>query len=151
MFKFKMGIYVTDIATNFEGIINGRVVWDDGCIQYSVKPPVRDGGDMLDGRWVDGDYFCIDKNKGVTSKYGDPNFKFSNGDKVKSIIVPFEGTITGQFQYLNGCLEYRVTSKSLHEGHPIHEVFPETELKSTGRPVKRETRITGGPDKKSHL
>lgn len=145
MFEFKLGEYVIDEATGFEGRINGRVVWDTGNIQYSVKPKVKESGEMGTGHWLDGDYLKAVPEKSLVSKYGEPEFQFSNGEKVKSILVPYFGRVKALAQWLNGCLEYVVVNEQLEKGATITEWFGETELESVAPPIKRETRLTGGP------
>jgi hypothetical protein len=47
----KLGYRVRDIITGFEGIATARVEYLNGCVQYCVKPP------MKDGKQVESEYF----------------------------------------------------------------------------------------------
>jgi len=152
MFNFKLGSYVTDAATGFEGVIDGRAVWNTGNVQYSVRPKMSEDGTLTDSQWVDGDHLQLsDGDKGVDSKYGAPEFKFDNGDQVKSTIFKFKGTIIGQIQWLNGCLEYSICSKELDkEQRGIFKTISEMEIKLIKpKAVKTPKRRTGGPMKSS--
>lgn len=153
MFDFELGTFVTDNVTGFAGIINGRVDWDTGNLQYSVKPRVKENGDMSDGRYIDGDNFLVDNERSVACAHGDPDFQFENGQKVRSLKTPFKGTISSRVQSLNGCLHYQVTGDTLEKGAEVTEFLSETEIEliPDAQPVQRETRRTGGPDSLSPL
>lgn len=130
MFKYELGKFVTDASTGFAGIINARWERISGNIQYSIKPMVGDDGKMTDSFWVDDDYLVIDEEKSIKSKYGNPFFKFSNGDKVKiTTCDKFTGYIVGRSQCLNGCLQYYIQHDKLIGGETKSEWFSEPELK----------------------
>lgn len=146
MFDLELGTYVKDKVTGFEGIINGRVLWDTGNVQYSVKSRVKDDGSVGSGLWIDPDYFQITKEKSMESNHGQPNFIFSNGEKVQSLKTGYKGHINGCIQWLNGCLEYNVTSEKLEKGKVVLEWFNENELKTLSKTLDLEKRPTGGPE-----
>lgn len=150
-FNYDLGAHVTDQVSGFEGIINGRILWDNGCIQYSIKAKVKENGDIGECRFIDGDHLQQDNERSITSYYGDPTFEFSNGEKVTSIKTPFKGHISGCMQSLNGCIQYSVTSLNLEKGKVITEWLDETEIKSLKSAIKQKTRNTGGPDSRSPL
>ncbi|MCK4789207.1 MAG: hypothetical protein KAV87_36025 [Desulfobacteraceae bacterium] len=149
MFVFDLGDYVKDEATGFEGRINGRAIWDTGNIQYSIKPMVKDDGQMPNGHWIDGDHLAVIPGRSIKSNYGNPLFVFNIGDKVKSVLIPFSGHVKGCVQWINGCLEYIVVSSELNDGKSVQDWFCETELEKIADPVPRETRKCGGPDSPS--
>jgi len=49
----KLGQQVRCIVTGFTGIAISRVEYLNGCVQYCVKPPVKDDGTLVDGSYVD--------------------------------------------------------------------------------------------------
>ena len=146
LFDFDMGVKVEEGVSGFTGIINARVIWDSGSIQYSVKPRMTDNDKDAAGKWMDGDYFKVLEG-GVGNRYGEPNFLFTNGDEVQSNKTPFEGTVIGMAQHLNGCITYFVLAKKLQKGRTVQEWFPEQELKMLQKQaVVTEKRSTGGPE-----
>jgi hypothetical protein len=53
-FKHKLGVRVRDTVSGMEGIINARAQSLNGCIRYTVQPPVeKDKTTMPDSFWVD--------------------------------------------------------------------------------------------------
>jgi len=50
-FKFENGVKVKDAVTGLTGIINGAVIWLNGCIQYSVQPRAKSGETKKPGSW----------------------------------------------------------------------------------------------------
>lgn len=49
----EMGNKVRDLVTGLEGIVTGRAEYLNGCVQYSVKPPVGADGKMPEAWWLD--------------------------------------------------------------------------------------------------
>jgi len=149
MFNFELGNYVTDQSTGFKGVIDGRAIWNTGNIQYSVRPKVSEEGKLPDSIWIDGDHLVVKAANNINSEYTDPRFKFDNGDQVKALLFDFKGTIVGQVQWLNGCLEYSVLCKKLDkENLMIFKVIAEQEItlvKAKAVPIQK--RETGGPMK----
>jgi len=155
IFKLELGTHVFDDVSEFEGIINARLRRDSGNIQYSVKPPVKENGEMAEAWWLDGENLSVnDVDKSIDSKYlGEPDFKYNNGDIVRSLKSPYRGVVAAQMQYLNGCLFYEVTSDKLEKGLEVTMTFSETELKpvAKAKSIKQEQRPTGGPESRSGL
>lgn len=53
-FKFSNGQKVRDKVTSMTGIITGSTIWLNGCIQYSVQPPIKDKDTKRpDSWWID--------------------------------------------------------------------------------------------------
>jgi hypothetical protein len=52
MKNIKLGNQVKDIVTGFVGIAVSKVEYLNGCVQYCVKPPSKDGA-MPDGQYID--------------------------------------------------------------------------------------------------
>jgi len=156
MFKIKLGKYVVDAASGFEGVVEGRCLWNTGNIQYSVQPKIKEDK-KPDSMWIDGDHLVIHEDptnpnaiaehKGVVSKYGHPNFLLDNGDEVKSTIFDFKGMVVGKIQWLNGCLEYSIAQKKLTKDHMIvYKTLAEEELELVkAKKVVTKQRNTGGP------
>ncbi len=53
MFKYRLGAKVRSLVSGFEGIVTGRCQYISGCVQYLVKPHVKENGEMADGHWLD--------------------------------------------------------------------------------------------------
>ncbi len=53
MEKIKLGNKVKDKVTGFEGIAISKCIYLNGCIQYAIKPPVDEKGDMRKEVWID--------------------------------------------------------------------------------------------------
>ena len=55
-FKFDNGQKVKDRVSGMTGIINGSVVWLNGCKQYSVQPRMEKGDSKKPASyWIDGE------------------------------------------------------------------------------------------------
>jgi len=44
---------VRDKITGFEGITTARIEYDNGCIQFCVKPKMTEPGKMPEGQYID--------------------------------------------------------------------------------------------------
>lgn len=51
--KFRLGNRVKDIVTGFTGIATAKCEYLNGCIQYCVKPPVKEEDKMPEGIYID--------------------------------------------------------------------------------------------------
>ena len=52
-FKFDLGDEVKDVITGLQGIITGFSKYLNGCINYCLKSPINDKGEVREGEWVD--------------------------------------------------------------------------------------------------
>lgn len=48
-----LGSKVRDRVTGFSGIAISKVIYLNGCVQYCIKPPIKDNGTMIEGEYVD--------------------------------------------------------------------------------------------------
>ena len=48
----KLGQKVRDIVTGLEGVATARIEYLNGCVQYCIKPPIRDGKSS-DAEYID--------------------------------------------------------------------------------------------------
>ena len=74
--------------------------------------------------------------------------KIELGSKVKCIVTGFEGIITERAEYLNGCVQYKVTPKMKKDGTVQESYYiDEEQLKVTGKGVSKTKKVTenGGP------
>lgn len=51
--QIKLGSKVRDVITGYTGIATGRVEYITGCDQLLVSPPVKDGGEFVESKWLD--------------------------------------------------------------------------------------------------
>lgn len=51
--KIKLGQRVKDLVSGFVGMTTARTEYLNGCIQFSVTPPVDKEGKKPDGIWFD--------------------------------------------------------------------------------------------------
>jgi len=51
--KIELGNKVRDKVTGFEGIATARVEYINKCVQYCVKPKVKEDGKMTNGEYID--------------------------------------------------------------------------------------------------
>ena len=73
-------------------------------------------------------------------------FKFELGDMVKDVVTGFSGAITGRSEFITGCRQYSVTSRTLQSGNTKQGWFDEDRLVQTkGEKVKLKTNNPGGP------
>lgn len=68
------------------------------------------------------------------------------GERVKSRLTDFEGTVSGRAVYLSGCVQVLVTARTLKNGDPNEVWFDETQVVGTlAKPARRPAKETGGP------
>ena len=53
--EIKLGNKVRDKVTGFEGIATARIEYINKCVQFCVKPKVKEDGKMPDGEYIDVD------------------------------------------------------------------------------------------------
>ena len=53
--EIELGNKVRDKVTGFEGIAIAKIEYINGCIQFCVKPKVKEDGKMPDGEYIDVD------------------------------------------------------------------------------------------------
>ena len=75
-FKHPLGIKAKCAVTGFTGIIDARMQYLNGCIRYSVVPPVGKDGKAPDGLWVD-EQIVVKVGAGITAS--NPVKKLSRG------------------------------------------------------------------------
>lgn len=44
---------VRDTVTGFTGLAVVKAIYLNGCVQFCVKPPINDGGEMQAGEYID--------------------------------------------------------------------------------------------------
>lgn len=53
-FKHNLGEFVKDKVSGFQGTIDARCQWLNGCIRYSVMPKMKEGeAKMPESFWID--------------------------------------------------------------------------------------------------
>jgi hypothetical protein len=51
--ELDMGVEARDRVTGLKGIITGKTIYINGCVQWLLKPPVDKDGKLVDGCWID--------------------------------------------------------------------------------------------------
>lgn len=70
---------------------------------------------------------------------------FKNGQKVRDKLSGFEGTITCEAVYLNGCIRYSVQPELDEEGHyQESQVIDQEQLELIEKPKEKEVKNHGG-------
>lgn len=71
--------------------------------------------------------------------------KIKLGKKYRDTISGYEGTATGRYEYLSGCVRIELTSSKLNNGKVLTQVFDDDQLVTVkGKKTKRESG-QGGP------
>ena len=66
MAKIKLGQYVKDTITDYEGIVTGKCEYLNGCVQFRIQPQKLDkDGDMKDPEWIDIDQLVATKKPAI--------------------------------------------------------------------------------------
>lgn len=71
--------------------------------------------------------------------------KVKLGKKYRDKISGFEGTATGKYEYLNGCVRYELTASKLRDGKVLAQVFDEEQLEALNGKKPKLTSKSGGP------
>ena len=53
MEEIELGMRIKDKVTGFKGIAVSKCIYLNGCIQFAVKPPVDEKGDIKKDVWID--------------------------------------------------------------------------------------------------
>jgi len=64
MSKFSLGKTLRDTVSGFEGVAVARVEYLNGCIQYCIQPPAKDGR-LPDGVYLD-EHQLVEIGEGVS-------------------------------------------------------------------------------------
>jgi len=76
MNRIALGDEVQCIVTNFKGIATGRCEYLNGCVQYSVRPPVNKDNKRQDAIWIDEEQLKVtelEKVKTISESSGGGN------------------------------------------------------------------------------
>ncbi len=111
MTTIKLGQRVRDLTTGFEGIAVNKTLLLNGCIQFGIQPPAKDG--------VYPESISIDENllevvdEGVSAKVTPQTFisPIVLGNTVKDIITGIQGIAITKSDCLNGCALFQVEHK----------------------------------------
>lgn len=71
-------------------------------------------------------------------------FKFENGNSVKDLITNVTGIITAKIEYINGCKQYLIKTKSKDNKADEGTWIDEGQLVLAGKGIKLEKRDIGG-------
>lgn len=84
--------------------------------------------------------------EGVDMSAEKVKFKFTNGEKVRDTVTGFEGVVTAQFHYINGCKRYLLEAGAdKPSAKPEELIFDEGRLELVNAPKKEVPRKpTGG-------
>lgn len=67
--KIGLGNKVRDKVTGFEGIATARIEYINKCVQFCVKPKVKEDGKMPDGEYIDVDELeIVDEGIAIEAK-----------------------------------------------------------------------------------
>ena len=74
-------------------------------------------------------------------------FEFKQGEGVRDKVTGFEGRVTAQYHFINGCIRYQVEAQVKEPGeNPKYETIDEARLERVrGNNVNIEPADTGGP------
>jgi hypothetical protein len=104
-FDLPAKIKVRDKITGFTGTITARIQRINGCLQYLVKPRVKDGENKLEeGIWLD--FPDIEVLDDIVPMPQTVTFKFETGDRVRSRVTGKEGIVTTRKYDSNDCICY---------------------------------------------
>lgn len=70
--------------------------------------------------------------------------KVALGSMVTDSITGFSGIVVARIEYLNGCIQYEVQPKALHEGKPVATKWLDEQRLAEKQPDKDKAR-PGGP------
>lgn len=115
--KVKLGEYVRDALTGYEGIAASKVEMMGGNVQICVQPQVAD---EEKGKYPDAmnlDHHTLDVlNAGISSRVTEPiPVTVQLGDKVEDIVTGLTGIATVRYTYMNGCIYYGVQPKMMED------------------------------------
>lgn len=143
-----LGKEVRDVLSGVTGYCSSVSQQANGNIAVAIQPK-GDGKEHPDPRLFD-DVTVEELGEGVSARAVPQPSKlaFAPGDKVEHATSPFKGTVASIHWFLNGCVQYVVTSDALGQnGKPVWTSFAEGELQATPKAAKvaiPQTK-TGGP------
>lgn len=161
-FKYPNKIKVKDELTGFTGVIVGRLIMVNGCLQYNIQPPCSMDKESGESSNYIRDAHSFDEvgitplDSSFTAVPEIVDFKFEVGDRVKSRVNNATGVIMEMVQDANGCQRILVQAPLLNKDgkkEVYHGFEQEYELVDKGlnaateKPVERKK--TGAATRKS--
>lgn len=142
--SIKLGNIVEDGITGITGVAYQYYTRTNGNTMIGIQPR-GDGTNLLDMVFVD--QFTIKVlEEGITDVPETAHTDIQIGDNVEEIVSGQVGIVTGKNVFLNGCVHFEMTTRSVDNKNP--EVFwvDHTRLKIIGDGIKiKQTPETGGP------
>lgn len=114
-FKLPAGIKVKDRIQGVEGVITTRCERINGCLQYYIQLPMKEGKQM--GFWSD-----VENLESACCYDGDEvEFMFETGDLVKNRITDISGIVTVRRVDMNKCIHYFYETKQIDRNGKVLE------------------------------
>jgi len=63
-----LGKKVVDRVTGFKGVATQKIEYMNGCVQYSIQPKCKEGGEFIDSKWFDEEQVDLVSEKKVVKK-----------------------------------------------------------------------------------
>lgn len=115
MKEIKLGAYVRDLMSGFEGVAYQKAEYLSGNVQYAVQPKCKGDGAYPEAMFIDV-HMLIESKDGLNdvSEYAtkpvDTNIKL--GNYVEDIATGFRGFVVSKITHINGCVSFGVTPKA---------------------------------------
>ena len=78
--QIELGMRVKDEVTGFIGITVSKCIYLNGCVQFAVKPPIDEKGEIKEDVWIDEAQLEI-VDHGILPKPESANRKASGGHR----------------------------------------------------------------------
>lgn len=153
-----LGNTLRDKVSGFTGVATSKTDFMTGNVQYSLQPPIKDGGALPESVGFDAHQLeTVVPNATVIPFIEAPaDTGILLGEKVKDQVTGVEGIAVRRHTFLNGCIYYSIQDTKPNKDGTIIEHFLEWKrLQRTGAgvtakinkaPPQKAARDTGGPN-----
>lgn len=91
--KFQLGQRIKDLVSGITGITTSRIEYLNGCWQYSIRLPYKDGDSKLaESYWFDQDQLVLIDN-GILEEKGKTNYRDNRIGGSETIAQDFNQTL----------------------------------------------------------
>jgi len=109
----KLGDYVRDKITNFEGLTLGKSEYLNGCVQFEVQPRIDKEGKMSESEWIDEQQLEVIEESDLDKVFEPRDSKpaITLGEEVRDTLLGFEGVVISKSTSIAGYVQYDVQPK----------------------------------------
>ena len=144
--ELNLGDTARDSITGFEGIIQSRYIFINGCLQFSLRPRVDKDGKLQDAHSFDVSRLELVEQGTVRPTAVQHSDTADFGDLVECEISGLRGIVVSKHYYFDGTIGYGVQPPARDSAIPETSCLDSTTIKMiTTKKKAVRPNYTGGP------